>query len=110
MKIRFLHAIVGLAISFRKELILRDSVYVIDLHDPAVHVRGPSLVIELPRQPGTREARWMHLLSGAPDITEKASAPGAPEPDRVGLGEIAALRAETARLSRAARDSSPTTS
>lgn len=36
-------------------LILRGSVYVIDLRDPAVHVRGPSLVIELPAAVALRE-------------------------------------------------------
>ena len=28
------------------------------------------LVVELPRQPGSRENRWMHLLSGAPVLDE----------------------------------------
>ncbi len=27
-----------------------------------------SLVVKLPRQPGSRENRWMHLLSGTPEI------------------------------------------
>ncbi|GAB5899092.1 HNH endonuclease [Mycolicibacterium mageritense] len=36
-------------------LILRDVVYVIDLHTPAVHVHGPSLVIELPISVALRE-------------------------------------------------------
>lgn len=31
------------------------------------HAAG-ALVVELPRQPGSRENRWMHLLSGAPVI------------------------------------------
>ena len=58
-----------------------------------------SLVVELPRQPGSRENRWMHLLSGMPVIeeltTERASA--APSAD-VTVGEIAALKANVARL------------
>src|SRR3712207_7191506 len=33
--------------------------------------RSP-LVVELPRQPGTRETRWMHLLSGMPSIADRA--------------------------------------
>ena len=32
------------------------------------------LVVELPRQPGSRENRWMHLLSGAPAIEERVPA------------------------------------
>ena len=37
------------------------------------------LVVELPRQPGSRENRWMHLLSGVPVIEERipAKAPSA---------------------------------
>src|SRR5690606_6952909 len=30
--------------------------------------REGSLVVKLPRQPGSRENRWMHLLSGMPEI------------------------------------------
>lgn len=40
-------------------LILRGAVYVIDLHVPAVHVRSPSLVIELPASVALRE--YVHL-------------------------------------------------
>ena len=59
-----------------------------------------ALVAELPRQPGSRENRWMHLLSGAPLIEERASArvaSAAPAVD-VTVGEIAALKANVARL------------
>jgi uncharacterized protein YceH (UPF0502 family) len=63
-----------------------------------------ALVTELPRQPGARESRWAHLLSGAP-----ATAPGptpaptpafavAALPARAEAGEIAALRAELDRI------------
>ena len=58
------------------------------------------LVVELPRQPGARENRWMHLLSGAPAIEERAPAGAAsatPAGD-VTVGEIAALKANVARL------------
>jgi len=58
------------------------------------------LVVELPRQPGSRENRWMHLLSGAPVIEERAparAASAAPAGD-VTVGEIAALKANVARL------------
>ena len=59
-----------------------------------------ALVVELPRQPGSRENRWMHLLSGAPVIDEKVPASPAtsvPAGD-VTVGEIAALKANVARL------------
>lgn len=58
------------------------------------------LVVELPRQPGARENRWMHLLSGAPLVEERVSA-GAASPNPSGdvtVGEIAALKANVARL------------
>lgn len=59
-----------------------------------------ALVVELPRQPGARENRWMHLLSGAPAIDEHAPAGAAsatPAGD-VTVGEIAALKANIAKL------------
>jgi 5-methylcytosine-specific restriction endonuclease McrA len=40
-------------------LILRGAVYVIDVHSPAVHVRSPSLVIELPVSVALRE--YVHI-------------------------------------------------
>jgi len=58
------------------------------------------LVVELPRQPGARENRWMHLLSGAPVIEERVSATATsvmPSSD-VTVGEIAALKANVAKL------------
>ncbi len=58
------------------------------------------LVVELPRQPGARENRWMHLLSGAPVIEERVSA-GAASVTHAGdvtVGEIAALKANVAKL------------
>ncbi len=59
-----------------------------------------SLVVELPRQPGSRENRWMHLLSGAPAIEEcmSARAVSASPSDDVTVGEIAALKANVAKL------------
>ena len=59
-----------------------------------------SLVLELPRQPGSRENRWMHLLSGTPLIEEYAhSNSSAATPSRdVTVGEIAALKANVAKL------------
>ena len=46
---------------------------------------------ELARQAGSRETRWSHLLSGAPDLSSVSQA--VPAVERVAVGEIAALRA-----------------
>src|SRR5215469_1479427 len=35
--------------------------------------REPSLAYMLPRQPGTKESRYMHLFSGEPDVTPASS-------------------------------------
>ena len=40
-------------------LILRGAVYVIDVHSPAVHIRSPSQVIELPMSVALRE--YVHI-------------------------------------------------
>jgi uncharacterized protein YceH (UPF0502 family) len=58
------------------------------------------LVVELPRQPGSRENRWTHLLCGAPGKDERAPrtlASSVPE-GYVTVGEIAALKANIAKL------------
>ena len=59
-----------------------------------------ALAVELPRQPGSRENRWAHLLSGAPAVEEAtAVATSAAELGAdVTVGEIAALKANVARL------------
>ncbi|RPI43849.1 MAG: DUF480 domain-containing protein [Betaproteobacteria bacterium] len=58
-----------------------------------------ALVVELPRQPGSREPRWAHLLSGTPASVEApVAATLAPATATVTLGEIAALRANVAQL------------
>jgi uncharacterized protein YceH (UPF0502 family) len=58
-----------------------------------------ALVVELPRQAGSRENRWMHLLSGEPVVSSHTSvmASTAPSSD-VTVGEIAALKANVAKL------------
>ena len=59
-----------------------------------------ALVMELPRQPGSRENRWMHLLSGVPVLEERSTA-ASPTPSAaadVTVGEIAALKANVAKL------------
>jgi uncharacterized protein YceH (UPF0502 family) len=56
-----------------------------------------ALVRELPRQPGTRETRWTHLLSGEPEAAAEPAC-AAPGPREASLGEIAALKANVDRL------------
>ncbi len=56
-----------------------------------------ALVVEFARQPGTRETRWAHLLSGPPSsdtVVRVAPADG----DAVTVSELAALRANVAEL------------
>ena len=57
-----------------------------------------ALVAELPRQPGSRENRWMHLLCGPPQVQESAAPTAAPATPDIGTSEIAALKANVARL------------
>jgi len=57
-----------------------------------------ALVVELPRQPGARETRWAHLLSGSPAPSVSAGAPAAPS-ETVTASEAEALRADVNRLS-----------
>lgn len=56
---------------------------------------GP-LVVKLPRQPGAREQRWMHLLCGPVAL----AAPESPAP-AAGQGRIAELEQRVAELERA---------
>jgi uncharacterized protein YceH (UPF0502 family) len=65
------------------------------LHELAERPAG-ALVMELPRLPGARENRWAHLLSGAPAV-EQPLAHTRPSAD-VSVGEVAALKANVARL------------
>lgn len=58
-----------------------------------------ALVAELPRQPGARENRWVHLLCGAPARESVAAAYAAPHhSDQNSIGAVAALRADVGRL------------
>jgi len=78
---------------------------VVSTLDRLVH-REPPLVAVLPRQPGTKESRYMHLFSGeAPAVTDVARAPspvstGASTADRLTTleTEVAALRAELSEV------------
>ncbi len=73
--------------------------------------RDPALVAALPRQPGSREIRYAHLLSGPPDLTQVAPESGGAgqrgsgrdsELDQERLGqleaEVASLREQVAEL------------
>jgi len=71
--------------------------------------REEPLVMRLPRQPGRKEHRFAHLLSGLPDIEESAALPKEParpkvaaENDRISRleEEVAALRAELDEVSK----------
>lgn len=53
-----------------------------------------ALVVELPRLPGARENRWMHLLGGQPEIDAAAPARQAPHASQ----EIEELKARVAAL------------
>ncbi|WP_026035511.1 YceH family protein [Cupriavidus sp. BIS7] len=53
--------------------------------------RVPSLVVKLPRAPGEREHRWMHLLCGEVSLAETAS-PRAGADIEVSPSELEALR------------------
>jgi hypothetical protein len=57
-----------------------------------------ALVRELAKQPGARETRWVHLLSGEPDITTAPASTAASGEERVTVGELAAMKAQIARL------------
>ena len=54
-----------------------------------------ALVVRLARLPGARESRWAHLLSGAPAEEAAAAEPAGAD---ASLGEVAALKANLARL------------
>ncbi|WP_219209131.1 YceH family protein [Variovorax boronicumulans] len=60
-----------------------------------------ALVMKLPRLPGAREGRWAHLLSGEPApeaFAAVATSGGQGAGSDVSLGEVAALKANVARL------------
>ena len=61
---------------------------------------GGALVRELARQPGARETRWAHLISGEPVVPAGAPAAsrGSSPAEAVGASELAALRANVDRL------------
>lgn len=71
------------------------------LQELAARTEG-ALVVELPRQAGSRENRWAHLLSGTPEPEVPATATSRPDAALSDLSqsEVAAIKANLARLER----------
>lgn len=67
------------------------------LHELVERPAG-ALVVELPRQPGSRENRWAHLLSGAPVPQEVSASVTVAEPGAFAVAELAAVKANLASL------------
>ena len=57
-----------------------------------------ALVLKLSRLPGARESRWAHLLSGPPAEDVAGTATQSTAGADISLGEVAALKANVARL------------
>lgn len=73
--------------------------------------QGGPLVMQLPRAPGAREARWAHLLCGAVDTTmpavaapEPATAAASPQAAVALMDRLAALEQDVAMLRSQLRD------
>jgi len=58
----------------------------------------PPLVARLPRQPGTKETRYTHLLGGAPELPVAAASAPAPSRSSQLEAEMAALKQEFLQL------------
>ena len=60
-----------------------------------------ALVRELPKQPGARETRWVHLISGEPSAAIVAGAgPSAGSGDALSVSELASMKANIDQLQR----------
>jgi uncharacterized protein YceH (UPF0502 family) len=57
-----------------------------------------ALVRELPRQPGSRENRWTHLLCGAPALQAPAASAPPSQAGDLAMNELATIKANVARL------------
>ena len=66
------------------------------LEEAAARPAG-ALVVKLAKQPGSREHRWAHLLSGAVEADSHVGS-DAVQDDSVTTGELAALKANVAQL------------
>jgi uncharacterized protein YceH (UPF0502 family) len=62
------------------------------LHEMAERADG-ALVVELAKQPGARETRWAHLLSGAPAVPAVTASMGSAPETAVGVSELASMKA-----------------
>jgi uncharacterized protein len=64
------------------------------------HLNEMKLAVKLPRQPGQKESRYAHLLSGEVVAEEAASFEAAPSSDRLTIleAEVAELRAQVRAL------------
>ena len=62
--------------------------------------REPALVVMLPRQPGTKESRYAHLLSGEIDVAEVTARSAAPTIDHGDQDRITRLEEQVAGLQR----------
>ena len=62
--------------------------------------REGALVRELPKQPGARETRWVHLLSGEPAIPVIAAVVSPAAGELVSASELAATKANIDQLQR----------
>lgn len=62
--------------------------------------RNPALVKVLPRQPGTKEARYVHLLAGDADLTTLSPAPAQEESHASNPSRVEELEREVAELRR----------
>lgn len=60
--------------------------------------RTPPLAVKLPRAPGARENRWMHLLCGEVNIEQFAAGAREAGDESISPGEWEALKAEQERL------------
>lgn len=58
--------------------------------------KGGAVVVKLPRAPGSREARWAHLLSGAVDVSAMPAATDTS--DFVATSEVAAMKTRQAAM------------
>ncbi len=57
-----------------------------------------ALVRELPRQPGSRETRWAHLVSGEPAIATPAARDDVGATEALSVSEVAAMKAQIGQL------------
>ena len=66
------------------------------LHELAERREG-ALTRELPKQPGSRETRWVHLVSGEPQVPAAAPA-SANAADAISVSELAAMKTNLDQL------------